>query len=1017
MTFYKFHYKTQKNLELELLQQKLECENYIQDGECVENCSLGYKQDQQNKICQKCQVNFCENCNTEIDKCDLCLKNYFYCPSSNQCFENCQNCFYGSARNYEKRICYNCPQGYYMEQRDQECKKCQIEGCKSCQAGQLCTLCEKGYLLLQGKFSCYQGENCPLGYYQLENQNICYKCLQGCKKCSSPTKCTECEKGYVYQEYICKQNCSNQYYYDKDMDQCLKCIEPCLQCIDYDKCSKCFDHYYMDEINMCHECHESCENCETSGKNGCKTCKKGYLYNKDKKQCILIEEDGDGEDKQNIDNKQKEMEKIILIVVSAVSILLIIIISILIAIFIKFKKREQKNKNSYDLNEQKTKIKEQLILNEEIPFYKELFATYQEENINFPTNINNEQLQYSNSKQMNIAKNKNSNKFTLQGIFPNQFIQNTEEIKQIKLLMQNVKYVTPEYLLNRFQRIKKLGEGSFAVVEHCYDREENFSIAIKHFKKTNNVELIKSCLIEAHILQKLQIKSKNVVKLKEIYIIEENNQINNDKPIINNDDNSSNGSSSNIKEYNDEQLGYIQKIQQQQYQKKQNILNYDFIKQQNQQIEDTSLCQQSYQKYDSTFESVTKNYYFNINDNNQQQNNTIEIQKLKLMSEVDSPQQNTLNISHKLQKNEDIVQNQDDDNNEINENKTITSLIYNTKQNRNSFQKSNLISNSNSQSLLNIDQQNDLTYKSKDNYKKNKDIKFLNKSIGKNGKLNTGIQEPTIDFSSNNNLTVDQFLQNSDGSARNSNNFNNLNQQQQNIKDDNNIINYAAQKKEKKNELHFLEEIKDKSIILILELAEGTLCDEIYKRKNNKQKFTEKEIIKIFYNIINIIKIMHYEFSIYHRDIKPSNILYIDGIYKLADFGSSKIAEQINSLTNNYSLKGTLNYIAPEEKQNYIFYLQRGQQLPINPRQAELFSIGLTLYEVITLQQVKDLNTQKELLKKSIDENFQVQNHNAPEFIIEEVKNMLQWIPRDRKINFQKLEKVYEQNNYHKIFE
>lgn len=48
---------------------------------------------------------------------------------------------------------------------------------------------------------------------------------------------------------------------------------------------------------------------------------------------------------------------------------------------------------------------------------------------------------------------------------------------------------------------------------------------------------------------------------------------------------------------------------------------------------------------------------------------------------------------------------------------------------------------------------------------------------------------------------------------------------------------------------------------------------------------------------------MHYEFSIYHRDIKPSNILYIDGIYKLADFGSSKIAEQIHSLTNNYSLK------------------------------------------------------------------------------------------------------------------
>lgn len=65
-------------------------------------------------------------------------------------------------------------------------------------------------------------------------------------------------------------------------------------------------------------------------------------------------------------------------------------------------------------------------------------------------------------------------------------------------------------------------------------------------------------------------------------------------------------------------------------------------------------------------------------------------------------------------------------------------------------------------------------------------------------------------------------------------------------------------------------------------------------------------------DIINIIKILHKDYRIAHRDIKPSNILYKNGIWKIADLGIAKFIENKHTLTNNHTLKGTLNFIAPE---------------------------------------------------------------------------------------------------------
>lgn len=58
-----------------------------------------------------------------------------------------------------------------------------------------------------------------------------------------------------------------------------------------------------------------------------------------------------------------------------------------------------------------------------------------------------------------------------------------------------------------------------------------------------------------------------------------------------------------------------------------------------------------------------------------------------------------------------------------------------------------------------------------------------------------------------------------------------------------------------------------------------------------------------------------------HRDIKPSNILYINGEYKLCDLGLAKNVNHSFFVTNNHTPAGTLNYVSPEQKMNYIFLL------------------------------------------------------------------------------------------------
>ena len=81
--------------------------------------------------------------------------------------------------------------------------------------------------------------------------------------------------------------------------------------------------------------------------------------------------------------------------------------------------------------------------------------------------------------------------------------------------------------------------------------------------------------------------------------------------------------------------------------------------------------------------------------------------------------------------------------------------------------------------------------------------------------------------------------------------------------------------------------------------------------------------------------------GIVHRDVKPSNVLLdTDGVVWITDFGLAKAEEE--GLTRTGDILGTIRYMAPERF--------RGE----GDARADVYALGLTLYELVTLRPAFD---------------------------------------------------------------
>jgi len=142
------------------------------------------------------------------------------------------------------------------------------------------------------------------------------------------------------------------------------------------------------------------------------------------------------------------------------------------------------------------------------------------------------------------------------------------------------------------------------------------------------------------------------------------------------------------------------------------------------------------------------------------------------------------------------------------------------------------------------------------------------------------------------------------------------------------------------------------------ELVEGgfTLAgklDELKKTKEQPPGYF-REVARLIAAVADALQHAH-DHGVIHRDIKPSNILLTgEGQPKVTDFGLARVEDALE-LSRTGDFAGTPYYMSPEQAMS--------RRIGID-RRTDVYSLGVTLYEMLTLERPFDGETSQEVLKK-----------------------------------------------------
>jgi serine/threonine protein kinase len=137
-------------------------------------------------------------------------------------------------------------------------------------------------------------------------------------------------------------------------------------------------------------------------------------------------------------------------------------------------------------------------------------------------------------------------------------------------------------------------------------------------------------------------------------------------------------------------------------------------------------------------------------------------------------------------------------------------------------------------------------------------------------------------------------------------------------------------------------------------LPGGSLADRLDKCK----RLSIEESISVVVQIAAALEVAH-RHGVVHRDIKPDNIMFdIDGTPKLADLGVAKFTDGAHrtTVTTTGMIIGTPAYMAPEQMMDSHHVDAR----------ADIYSLGVVLYEMLTGGRPHEESTAVELLAKAI---------------------------------------------------
>ena len=186
---------------------------------------------------------------------------------------------------------------------------------------------------------------------------------------------------------------------------------------------------------------------------------------------------------------------------------------------------------------------------------------------------------------------------------------------------------------------------------------------------------------------------------------------------------------------------------------------------------------------------------------------------------------------------------------------------------------------------------------------------------------------------------------------------------------------------------------------IIMELGERDWIKELKNRESYFLNYSEIELLGIIKQLVKTLAIMQKN-KVTHRDIKPHNILLCKGLFKICDFGESKILKGNGQVWQH--IRGSELYMSP-----IIFYALRRNEKKVmhNTYKSDVFSLGMCILLAAgfsrklqcDIREVKDMNIITKIINNALNKRY---SQNLINLIIQ----MLQ-IDENLRYDFIELEK------------
>jgi len=166
---------------------------------------------------------------------------------------------------------------------------------------------------------------------------------------------------------------------------------------------------------------------------------------------------------------------------------------------------------------------------------------------------------------------------------------------------------------------------------------------------------------------------------------------------------------------------------------------------------------------------------------------------------------------------------------------------------------------------------------------------------------------------------------------------------------------------------------------IIMELGENSILKEF----KNKKGYSEEELLKIIYEVINAIEYAH-ERNTPHLDIKPQNIFRFNNKVKVADWGSGiRLKTKYAKTMDNSKISFTELYYSPEILK---MVSEEDAYTKINLFKCDIYTIGTIILELLGIDKILIEKMKRESVEEKKLEVFLEKHLNKIE-----LKNKKKW--------------------------